>query len=204
MKCVIVCGAEIKDYKKISSYIDDEDFVVYCDGGLRHQNGLGRKPDLIVGDFDSYEKPATDVELIELPREKDDTDSIFALKEGMKRGFASFLFVGALGARFDHGFANVSALLMLDSKGLKGKIVDDYCEMEVVSKEAYVSDDYPYFSLLNISGEENEISISGAKFPLEHGSITCEYQYGVSNEVLPGEKACIRVYGGRVLLVKDF
>ena len=204
MNCVIVCGAEIRDYKKISSYINTDDFVIYCDGGLNHEAGLGVKPDLIVGDFDSHKKPKTHIEVIELPKEKDDTDSIFALKEGVKRGFQSFLMIGALGKRFDHGFANVSALLMLNSLGLAGKIVDDYCEMEVVSDEAFVSDEYPFFSLLNISGEETDISITHAKFPLEHKSIGCEYQYGVSNEVIPGERAYIKVHKGRVLLVKDF
>lgn len=204
MKCVIVCGATILDYEKAASYIEKEDFVIACDSGLYHTKALGVEPDLIVGDFDSHPKPDTKGEIIELPREKDDTDSVFALKEGIKRGFEEFLFLGALGKRFDHGFVNVSSLLMLDSIGKKGMIVDDYCEMEVISSEAYVSEKYPYFSLLNISGEKNDISISGAKFPLDHKEITMEYQYGVSNEVLPKETAHIVVHKGRILLVRDF
>lgn len=204
MKCVVVCGAGILNYQKAASYINEEDFVIYCDGGLNHKEKLMVEPNLIVGDFDSHKRPKTSVEVIELPKEKDDTDSVFALKEGVKRGFDSFLLLGALGNRFDHGFVNVSALLWLDSRGKKAKIVDDYCEMEVVSREGEVSESFSYFSVLNISGEENEISILGAKYPLNHQSISVEYQYGVSNEVLPGKKAKILVHKGRVLLVKDF
>ena len=84
MKCVIVCGADILDYKKMASYVDAEDFVIYCDSGLKHMNSLGIKPSLIVGDFDSHENPNMSVETIVLPVEKDDTDSVYALKEGIK------------------------------------------------------------------------------------------------------------------------
>ena len=204
MKCVIVCGADILDYKKMASYVDAEDFVIYCDSGLKHMNSLGIKPSLIVGDFDSHENPNMSVETIVLPVEKDDTDSVYALKEGIKRGFEEFIFLGALGKRFDHSFVNVSSLLILDGLGKRGKILDDYCEMEVVSNEAYVTEDYPYFSIMDISGEAEDISILNAKFPMNHQSITGGYQYAVSNEVLPGEVAHIIVHSGRVLLIKDF
>ena len=44
--------------------------------------------------------------------------------------------------------------------------------------------------------------IRGAKYPLEGAEITCEYQYGVSNEVLPGQTAVVTVGQGRLLLIK--
>ena len=47
-----------------------------------------------------------------------------------------------------------------------------------------------------------EITISGAKYPLNDGEITSEYQYGISNEPLPGRTACVTVREGRLLLVK--
>ena len=100
---------------------------------------------------------------------------------------------------------NISILLYLDSLGKKGTIIDDYSEMEVVSdKPAYVEDKYSYFSLLNMTGCAKGIKIEGAKYPLEDGEITCDYQYGISNEVLPGGKACVSVGEGRLLLVKVF
>ncbi|MCR4675314.1 MAG: thiamine diphosphokinase [Lachnospiraceae bacterium] len=204
MKCVIVCGADISNYERAASYIEEKDFVIYCDSGLYHMEGLHVKPSLILGDFDSHENPNLSVETIVLPVEKDDTDSVFALKEGMKRGFDEFVLLGAVGNRFDHTFANIGCLLMLDKNGKKGMIVDDYSEMEVVHNEAEVEDRFSYFSLLNISGEAYEISISDAKYPMDHQSIESEYQYAVSNEVLPGKVAKITVHKGRVLLVKDF
>ena len=209
MQCVIVGSAAIKDYKRIKNYFTEDDYYIFCDGGLNHLEELSVKPDLIVGDFDSYHGNVEGMDIdeeniIRLPREKDDTDTMFAVKEGIRRGFDNFLFIGVLGERFDHSLVNLSALLYLDDENKHAKIVDDYCEMEVVSKEAFVSDSYSYFSLINLFGEENEISISDAKYSLEKKSITPRYQYGVSNEVLPKKKAKITLHKGRVLLIRDF
>lgn len=38
---------------------------------------------------------------------------------------------------------------------------------------------------------------------LEDAEITCEYQYGVSNEVLPEKTAMVSVGNGKLLLIKD-
>lgn len=201
-RCVIIGGAPITNYEAVAGELRGDDFVIYCDCGLRHQPGLGRKPDLIIGDFDSFDNPHSREETIVLPREKDDTDSVFAVKEGIRRGFEEFLLLGAVGARLDHTLANVSVLLMLEDMGKKGQIVDDYSVMEIVADTARVDDSYAYFSLLNISGVAKGITIENAKYPLQNGEITCQYQYGVSNEVLPGRVATITITEGRLLLVK--
>jgi len=170
---------------------------------LKHMENLRVQPSLIVGDFDSHDNPHLDVETIVLPCEKDDTDTVFAVKEALKRGFNDFLLIGVVGARLDHTLGNVSILLYLDSLGKKGKIIDDYSEMEIVSKEpAYIDASYAYFSLLNISGTAKGVTIENAKYPLENGEITCEYQYGISNEVLSGRTTKVFVSEGNLLLIK--
>ena len=209
-RCVIIGGAGIKEYGRIREQLREDDFFVFCDSGLKHMEGLGVKPDLVVGDFDSHEKPETDAEMIELPREKDDTDTFFAAKEMVRRGFEEFLFVGVIGARLDHTLGNLSILFMLDTAGKRAKATDDYSEIEVVSAKAdrpgtaRIDDSYPYFSVLNVTGEAEGITIRNAKFPLEDGQIDWDYQYAVSNEVLPGETAEVSVMKGRVLLIKNF
>lgn len=204
-RCVIVGGAGIREYQRIRESLRGDDWFVYCDGGLKHVQELGREPDLIVGDFDSHEQPETDIETIVLPCEKDDTDTVYAVKEAVRRGFREFLLIGVIGERFDHTFGNVSLLLYLDSLGIPARILDDYSEMRIISREtAEVKDDCSWFSLLNISGTAKGITIRGAKYPLTDGEIKSDYQYGVSNEVLPGETATVSVREGRLLLVKVF
>ena len=204
-RCVIIGGAEIRQYRRIRESLREDDWLVYCDGGLKHAQEIGRKPDLIVGDFDSYEKPETDIETIVLPCEKDDTDTVYAVKEAVRRGYREFLLAGVTGERFDHTFGNISVLLYLDTQGIPARILDDYSEMSVVSREtAEVKDTCSWFSLLNISGTAKGITIRDAKYPLTDGEITSEYQFGISNEVLPGKTAQVSVREGRLLLVKVF
>ena len=200
MRCVIIGGAPITEYEYLRQRLCDDDFVIYCDSGLFHEKELGVAPSLIVGDFDSHAKPERDIETVVLPREKDDTDTVFAVRYALERGYREFVIMGAIGARFDHTLCNISILLMLEKQGAHGIIADDYGELELVTDSAEVSDDYPFFSLLAIDGAAR-VDIMNAKFPLCGGVITPDYQYGVSNEPLSGG-AKIKIRDGKLLLMK--
>lgn len=202
-RCVIIGGAKIKDYDRVLNYLKEDDFFIFCDGGLNHLKKLNVPPHLIVGDFDSHKNPNLPVETIVLPCEKDDTDTVFAVKEALKRNFSDFLLLGVIGQRLDHTLGNVSILLMLHSLQKTAKIVDDYSEITIVSENAVsIDDSCKYFSLLNISGKAKGVFIEGAKYPLNDAEITCDYQYGISNEVLPGKTAKVWVKDGMLLLIK--
>ena len=202
-RCVIVGGAPIGDYPYIRSMLQESDYYVFCDSGLAHMESLGVNPDLIVGDFDSIENPHMDAETIVLPCEKDDTDTYFAAKEGLKRGYREFLLIGVIGARLDHSLGNVSILLYLASQNAKGVILDDYSQMEVVMNESVrIEYSWSYFSLLCLDGTAEGITVENAKYPLNDGVITSSYAYGVSNEVLPGKTATVQVRKGSLLLIK--
>ena len=210
-RCVIVGGAPITEYHRIRSLLQDDDYVIYCDCGLNHMDKLEAKPNLIVGDFDSHDNIADDgtplselAETITLPVAKDDTDTVFAAKEALNRGYRNFLIIGAIGGRFDHSLANASLLLMLHRAGAKAILADDFSHMEILSKEPVeICEEYKYFSLVCIFGRASGVNIEGAKFPLTDGVIEPDYQYAVSNEVLPGHTARVSVENGEVLLIKD-
>ncbi len=202
-RCVIVGGADVRDYKRARAALRETDAVVYCDSGLKHLEGLRRSPSLIVGDFDSHKNPLLDVETIVLPCEKDDTDTVYAVREMVRRGYDDFLLLGVIGGRFDHSLGNVSVLLYLDALGKQARIVDDFGEMEIVSdRTASVGPEYAFFSTLNLTGRAKGITIEHAKYPLHDAEISCEYQYGISNEVLPGQTATVSVRDGKLLLIK--
>ncbi|MCQ2448069.1 MAG: thiamine diphosphokinase [Oscillibacter sp.] len=203
-RCVIIGGADIMDYDRICGYLRPDDFYICCDSGLKHRDGLGITPDLIIGDFDSHENPCLDIETIVLPVIKDDTDSTYAVKAALSRGFTDFLLIGAIGGRLDHTLGNVSLLLYLEAQGATAMALDDYSELLILSPShpAQVECRYPFFSLLNISGTAKGVTIQNAKYPLENAEITCEYAYGVSNEVLPGKTAELTMKEGYLLLIK--
>ena len=201
---VIIGGAEIGNYELIRSYFTQNDYYVYCDCGLKHQQALGVMPDLVIGDFDSHTQPEDMHNVIVLPVMKDDTDTIYAVKEGMRRGYDNFLLIGATGGRQDHNLGNIYALLMLAKSGKKAMIIDDYGEMSIITsgETRRVKYGWRFFSLLNISGTAKGITITGAKFNLNDAEITPEYQYGISNEVLSQENdAVISLREGYLLLV---
>lgn len=207
-KCVIVGGVKINNTDQIKKYIDETDFVFACDSGIESCKDIGVTPNLIVGDFDSHKKPDTDIEIITLPTAKDDTDTMFATKEAVKRGFSEVVLLGVVGDRIDHTLANVYILSYLQDEGVNGMIVDDFSEMLIISKNGQnisrISDNYRFFSLICLEGKVEGVTIKNAKFPLENGIITPNHQYATSNEVLPGEVAEVSIEKGSALLVKVF
>lgn len=209
MRAVIVGGAKIKDYEFVSSYFKENDYFIYCDSGLIHEDRFmsmyDTSADLIIGDFDSYENPNRSVETIVLPHEKDDTDSVFAIKEAIKRGFDEVLMVGVIGDRLDHGLVNVYALIMLKENNVTGVIVDDYSEMTLLGKNTpgFVDDKWSYFSLITIAGYAKGVTIKNAKYELDNAEITPSYQYATSNEPIKGMVAEIDVKESYLVLIKD-
>ena len=71
--CAIISGGEPDDL----TGIHEADFIIACDRGYAYAKEAGIRPDLLVGDFDSY-RGALDksVPVLDLPVEKDDTDTI--------------------------------------------------------------------------------------------------------------------------------
>ncbi len=205
-RCVIVGGADIGDPESITALFRPDDVFVYCDSGLRHRDLLKRTPDLIIGDFDSYCLTEEDgAELIVLPREKDDTDTAFAVKEMLRRGYEEFLLIGATGGRIDHTLGNLSLLMLLDSAGAHGTIADERSLITIANSNApaSVSGEWAYFSLLAAGGRATGVTVTGAKYPLTDAVLTPDFPLGVSNEVLPGQTAEIRMNGGRLFLIRD-
>jgi thiamine pyrophosphokinase len=206
-RCVIVAAGQILDYERAKSFLQPGDFFIFCDDGLRHAESLGVTPSLIVGDFDSCDaellsKWSNRCEIIRLPREKDDTDTLFAVKLAVERGYSDFILLGAMGGRFDHALGNVSILLYLNGLGKKALIVDDYSVMKVVGREPlYIEDNCSYFSVMTVAGDVSGVNIKNAKYPLENASLKADFQLGISNEVLPGKTAEVSVEQGRVLVV---
>ena len=200
-RCVIIGGAEIKNYNRIKSKLNENDYFIFCDSGLKHQKMLNINANLIIGDFDSISKPETNVETVVLPTVKDDTDTFYAVKEAIKKGFNKFLLIGVTGNRLDHTLGNISALLYLYKQEKTATIIDDYSVMQIVGKEPISIEKAKYFSLLNISGTATGVNIENAKYPLNDAQINSEYSYCISNELIKNQKAKVYVKNGQMLLI---
>ena len=94
-RCVIFGGGELKDIRFTQSLLREDDYIVCADRGYAYCAAMGRKPDLILGDFDSYSgKLPPGCEVLRYPIEKDDTDTMLAVKEAIRREFADILMLG--------------------------------------------------------------------------------------------------------------
>ena len=79
-KCVIFCAGELDAPVEIP----ENALIIAADGGLRHTEALGLRPDVILGDFDSLGYTPQGAEVF--PVEKDDSDSMLAARRGLAEG----------------------------------------------------------------------------------------------------------------------
>ena len=96
-------------------------FLICADAGLENARAYGLTPDLTLGDFDSLAggEPDIEGEKLTFPVEKDDTDTMLGIKEGLDRGYRRFLLYGSLGGRLDHTIANIASLRYLLDHGAR-------------------------------------------------------------------------------------
>ena len=75
--CAIISGGEFSPINGI----ENADYIIACDKGYEHAAACGITPDLLVGDFDSYKGERDKrVPVLDLPVEKDDTDTMAAVR----------------------------------------------------------------------------------------------------------------------------
>ena len=91
MRAVVFGGAPIEDYDFYHNLIQPEDFIICCDGGMRHAKALQILPNAIVGDLDSasaediaYFRQAG-VEITVYPTHKDETDLQLGLELAVEK-----------------------------------------------------------------------------------------------------------------------
>ena len=202
-KCVILGSAPEKNMEFLRSCTEGA-FLICADGGLDTALKAGIEPSLIVGDFDSSElNPPENVETIRLPSHKDDTDMMFAIKEGFRRGYREFLLLGALGGeRFDHSIANLLALRYITANGGSGKIVGAGCEIRLSSGETVVLEGVfgRIISVFPFGTPACTVSYHGLEYPLDHHALRSDEPTGVSNCAIE-DTVKIEVHNGTALIV---
>lgn len=182
------------------------DLVAACDGGWRHCENAGICPDWLIGDMDSLGVSVPEREglrVVQLPVEKDDTDTIFAMRRLAEAGCTDVTLCCALGGRLDHTFANLQALLFLQTLGVSGHIVDDNCCAEALRPGEYriLREHYTMFSLFSFGDVCENVEVENAKYPLHGYQMRDSFPIGVSNAFL-GEEAVVRFSAGRMLLIR--
>ena len=150
------------------------DLILAADGGYRHCQAAGLRPDLLLGDLDSLETPPQALPVQTFPAEKDDTDTMLAAKYALAQGCTTVHLYGCTGGRLDHTLANLQNLGYLAQAGAAGYLYDETYvftaladgHLTLPAREAGI------FSLFCLGEEARGVTIRGGQYPLDRGTLS--------------------------------
>jgi len=204
---LIVSGGE---YSPVNMATISYDYCIACDSGAKYAAKLNIVPDVIIGDFDSYdgdvEKDFPGISIVRYPVMKDDTDTMLAIKMAIGKGYTHIILLCALGNRLDHLMANIESLHYIASRGGKGEIYteDEYIATIIPSYEPTIISKRPGFSLSLFSLTDicMGLSIRGTKYTTENITLTNSFPLGHGNSITD-DKASVSIESGVLLVIES-
>jgi len=190
-------------------FYDDElpeqgDYVIAADGGYSALVSHGIIPDLVVGDFDSLGSIPDHPNVMQSNVEKDDTDMMIAVRQGLELGYTNFTINGGLGGRLDQTLANIQILVYLADNSANGVLVGQDIYVTAIKDSAIelMIDSKPCgtVSVFCHGYTAEGVTLKGLKYPLDNATLSNNYPIGVSNE-LTDKKAIISVRSGTLIIV---
>lgn len=177
------------------------DYILAADGGYHHCRALGLRPHCLLGDFDSLDTLPEGIEIKTFPVEKDDTDTMLALKTGLTMGCLTFHLYGGTGGRMDHTLANLQALGWLAERGARGFLYDKHYTFTAIQNDTLTlpARSEGIFSVFCLGREAQGVTIQGGQYPTDHIPFSPTYPLGVSNH-FQGNEVTISVEDGCLLV----
>ncbi len=212
MRYLIVCGGSI-DRQFADELIKKSgiDAIIAADRGMDFLYENGITPDIIVGDFDSTKTKALEYfeekgqsEIHPLNPMKDDTDTEFAIRTAIKKGAKSIVIIGATGTRIDHVLGNISLLGVGLENDISIEILDPNNRIRMIDRPVTLKKDKQYgkyISLIPVSSD-NDVSLTGFKYTLDHHVFDKYTSLGISNEITD-EEAVIDIHKGTFIMVES-
>lgn len=197
MVCVIVASMPERDL-----YIPQNSFLIAADQGFAHLQKRGIQPNLTVGDFDSLGYVPAIENLVQHPVQKDDTDMLLAVREGLKCGATHFILYGGLGGRLDHTIANIQTLAFIREHGAKGMLFGEGTAVYLLQNDALRFSDAERgnISVFAFGERADGVTERGLLYSLENASLTDHFPLGVSNAFV-GKESVVSVQSGKLLLI---
>ena len=197
-KFVIFCAG---GFEALLEPLDKDDYLLAADGGLTHFEKLDRSPDGILGDFDSLGYVPQGA--VVFPVEKDDTDAMLAVRQGLQMGYREFLLYGSLdGPRLDHTVANFQTLQFLADRGATGYLIGNTHIVTVVKNGSirFPETAAGIISAFCMGADAEGVTIEGLQYTAENALLSAGFPLGVSNHFV-GQPAKISVGKGSLLVI---
>ncbi len=178
--------------------------VICADGGTICAADAGFTPDVYIGDSDSGGVPAEGVEQVLLPVEKDLTDLQAAYEYARQHGFSKVIATACTGGRQDHHLANLQLLETAWNDGVDLRIWDERNEIRYLCGGSCTipHGTFRYFSIVPLDRELLDVTVTGAKYHLEHATVHRGDSLTVSNETI-GHPAEITIASGAAWIIRS-
>ena len=197
---VIFCAG---GFETLLEPLKADDYLLAADGGLTHFEKLDRKPDGILGDFDSLGYVPQGAEVF--PVEKDDTDAMLAVRQGLAMGYKEFLLYGSLdGPRLDHTVSNFQTLQFLADHGAQGHLIGNTHIVTLVKNGMirFPEEATGIISVFCMGKDASGVTIEGLQYTVDDTVLSTGFPLGVSNHFI-GQAATITVKDGSLLVIYD-
>lgn len=198
MYCYIFGALEVTEFP---FQIQNGDLVIAADMGLENLKRLDIKPDYIIGDFDSLGYVPKEKNTIVHPVEKNDTDTLLAVKFAFEKGYNSFRIFGGIGGRLDHTISNIQTADYIAENGGNCVFFGDNENFTVI-KNGQINFDENCDGNISVFALEKSknINISGLYYHLDDGELTPDFPLGASNK-FNKEKSVVSVGSGKLLII---
>jgi thiamine pyrophosphokinase len=168
---------------------------------------MGVTPQILLGDFDSLgknERIPEEIEVLQVPAEKDDTDTQLAVQVALEKGATEIVIVGGLDGRLDHTLSNLAILENLYEKQIRAIFTNGQNRARFIRNSGVIllREDFRYFSILAADPVIKGVSVDGCKYPLKKAKLQKTRQYAVSNEIV-GNCALIEIKKGGAWVIES-
>lgn len=171
------------------AFLPNDAIVIAADSGYAHAQTLGRRVDLLVGDFDSIEASqladaeANGVTIARYPADKDASDLELALNHAYLLRPTSIVIAGSAGGRFDHVLGNVAVMASPAYADARVTGLFDSALVTVIHDSAALSGEPGMtVTLLPLFGDAVGVCTSGLRYALQAETLAAGSSRGVSNE----------------------
>ncbi|MBO5440350.1 MAG: thiamine diphosphokinase [Clostridia bacterium] len=195
--CYIVCALDCElDFK-----LDSSDLVIGADRGYLTLVKNKIKPDVVIGDFDSYTGEVKCENIIKYPVKKDFTDSALAIEFALSKGYKKITIYGAIGGMLDHTLANIALLANYTEKGIDISFVDGDNITFALHNEKVIFDKDTKGRISVFSNTDISLGVTEKGLLYEVDNITLKniVPLGVSNEFI-GRESEISVNDGTLII----
>ena len=187
-KAIVLCDGRRPDKEVLKSYLERAGLFIAADGGGNVAREMGLKPDVVIGDLDSYQSSGEEnIKIIHNPgQETNDLEK--ALDFILKEEATDVVVFGAVGKRLDHTLKNLSVLSRFHSQFNSLVYKDRYGDIFLLPKNYTAK--YPVdttISLYPLSGRVTGITTRGLKYPLNNETLENGVRDGSSNKTTEPE-----------------